>query len=346
MAHARRRMAHGIPADLVVLGEPAGQRLYVVHKSAQETSVHVAEVPAAGGGVALVVHKHFSNSGFVDVGQGGVSTDAAEEARIHATMCAGPHPHIVALHRVYLHTPSLQEVTMEMEVVAETLGGLIHHNHRLSDDALCAIFREALLALHHIHGRGYAHGDIKPENIGVVGISLGNTAGDRRYSVKVLDFGLARPIRDEHVCLTVSYEGKPARLTPDLCTVGYHSPDILAAVAAFAASGEEQAEYQIHIDFEIWALGVVIIALDIATAPYRDAKPFVHSDAVARIVIMEPGVPMQFIHSLRSQNLQTLVHLIMNVPLGARRLSVDAALRHPYFSGDVARPTFFSPARV
>lgn len=64
-------------------------------------------------------------------------------------------------------------------------------------------------ALHYIHGRGIVHCDIKPDNILLC--SLPGTER-RRWQVKLLDFGLARPQRAQHSKIV---DGTPAYLAPE-----------------------------------------------------------------------------------------------------------------------------------
>lgn len=90
-----------------------------------------------------------------------------------------------------------------MEFVdGEDCGALVRKHGALPIAESCEIIRQAALALHHAHGKGLVHRDVKPGNIMV---SAGGTEGSRRTddvpqvlsvpldssTVKILDFGLA-----------------------------------------------------------------------------------------------------------------------------------------------------------
>jgi serine/threonine protein kinase len=105
------------------------------------------------------------------------------------------HPHVLALLSPVLDTPML--------VLEHATGGdLLAHIARaapglgLGVHATSSVMRQCLSAIAHCHQQGVTHGDIKPENILLMG------APGNNVQIKLADFGSARHFRavphDEH----------------------------------------------------------------------------------------------------------------------------------------------------
>lgn len=121
-------------------------------------------------------------------------------------------------------------------------------------------------ALEAAHGAGIVHRDIKPENV---------MLRPDGY-VKVLDFGLAKPV--EAAFATPGYS---SRLTRD----SYETvPGIV--IGTFRYMSPEQARGQ-SVDHrsDIWSLGVVFYEMLAGRAPFDDETP---SDIIAAILTREP----------------------------------------------------------
>ncbi|MEV0262213.1 serine/threonine-protein kinase [Streptomyces sp. NPDC050617] len=85
-------------------------------------------------------------------------------------------------------------------------------------------------ALGRLHLSDVVHRDLKPSNIMIAA-----------YGPKVIDFGIARAIGDEHLTRTGAAAGTPAFMSPEQAAGGEHTPagDVfaLAGVLTFAATG-------------------------------------------------------------------------------------------------------------
>ncbi len=110
-------------------------------------------------------------------------------------------------------------------------------------------------AVSHAHARGVLHRDIKPRNIllepdpdGVLHLS------DRRYTPKLADFGLARPVLPGETAATVAVSGH----TGVAGTPAYMAPEQL--------SGESE---KIDVRTDVFGLGVVLYELLTGRTPYR-----------------------------------------------------------------------------
>ncbi len=70
-------------------------------------------------------------------------------------------------------------------------GALVRKHGTLPIAESCEIIRQAALALHHAHGKGLVHRDVKPGNIMLASALSQPSAINSQLTVKVLDFGLA-----------------------------------------------------------------------------------------------------------------------------------------------------------
>jgi serine/threonine protein kinase len=120
--------------------------------------------------------------------------------------------------------------------------------HRLSTEHRLRLFVQACDAIHHAHGRGVIHRDVKPSNL------LVTLQGDMAV-VKVIDFGVAKAISRPLTDLTIVTDFGQLLGTP-----AYMSP--------------EQAEMQpLEIDgrTDVYALGVVLYELLVGMLPLDPA---------------------------------------------------------------------------
>jgi predicted Ser/Thr protein kinase len=116
------------------------------------------------------------------------------------------HPRIVRIYELGAET---EEPHFVMEYVAGV--PLTQAAARLGIRAKVELFREVTLAVEHLHGQGLLHRDLKPANILV----------DAHGEPKILDFGLALPLSDEHRHTRAGgVIGTPAYLSPEQAAGG------------------------------------------------------------------------------------------------------------------------------
>jgi serine/threonine-protein kinase len=96
----------------------------------------------------------------------------------------------------------------------DTRGGFAAHDVR-------AIFEQLCHAMAAAHGAGVVHRDLKPEN---VFLTVSRRAGAGRFTVKVLDFGIAKLAAEAGTRATRSAVGSPMWMAPEQTTPGPVTP--------------------------------------------------------------------------------------------------------------------------
>ncbi|HTU21687.1 MAG TPA: transporter substrate-binding protein [Gemmataceae bacterium] len=141
------------------------------------------------------------------------------EARAAAAL---PDEHIITIYQVGLEN-DVPFLAMKF-LYGESLEQRLQHDGRLPTQEVLRIGREIALGLSAAHDRGLIHRDIKPANLWLEtppseqGASSGpRLSFEHAYRVKVLDFGLARPINDDARRLTATglIVGTPQYLAPE-----------------------------------------------------------------------------------------------------------------------------------
>jgi tRNA A-37 threonylcarbamoyl transferase component Bud32 len=147
-----------------------------------------------------------------------------------------------------------QDPSFGLFMVMELLDGQTVHSRlktggRLAPKVACDIMWQAADALRYIHGRAILHGDIKTENIFLV-----RSAASRR-SVKLLDFGLARPDLGRgagSVDGTPEYlaperiRGEPASTASDIYALGIVFYELLTGKLPFTGDMDAVFRSQLH----------------------------------------------------------------------------------------------------
>ncbi len=141
-----------------------------------------------------------------------------QEARAAAAL---PDEYIITIYQVGLEN-DVPFLAMKF-LHGESLEQRSQRDGRLPTHEVLRIGREIALGLSAAHDRGLIHRDIKPANLWLETPppQQGAPSGSRlsceyQYRVKVLDFGLARPINDtRHLTATGLIVGTPAYLAPE-----------------------------------------------------------------------------------------------------------------------------------
>jgi serine/threonine-protein kinase len=163
-----------------------------------------------------------------------------KEARVLSQLA---HPHIVAVHEFGRTEGGELYLVME-RLRGHSLSEVLAERGRVPWPLAVALVRQIALALEAAHRQGVAHRDLKPANVFLV------RDGGLSNFVKVLDFGLAKPLRrgpeDESLTADGDIVGTPAYMSPE------------------QIDGEEGDERS-----DLYALGVVFYEMLTGANPFR-----------------------------------------------------------------------------
>jgi serine/threonine protein kinase len=170
----------------------------------------------------------------------------------------------------YTPEPSAEKEALEPEVLARDVKRLISSTNHIRRS--CELAPEAAVALAHAHERGVVHRDIKPENLLL----------DRRGSVHVIDFGLARFYEDATLTNTGALVGTPMYMSP------------------------EQVTGRIGLDHrtDIYSLGLVLYEMLTLARPFSSPT----RDGVLRQIVTKAMVPLTWKNSAVPQDLESVIH--------------------------------------
>ena len=183
------------------------------------------------------------------------------EAELLATL---NHPNIAAVYGLE-QADGVTAIVLEL-VEGQTLADLIARGPVAFSDAL-PIARQIAEALEAAHGKGVIHRDVKPANIKVT----------PEGQVKVLDFGLAKPMEPAGVSSSVSQS--PTITTPAMTQAG-----MILGTAAYM-SPEQARGKPVDRRADIWAFGCVLYEMLTAARAFPgETTP----DTIAAILEREP----------------------------------------------------------
>ena len=119
----------------------------------------------------------------------------------------------------------------------------------LTEAAAREVFAQVAMALEHLHTSGYAHRDVKAENIVAV-----DDSEDGQHRVKLIDFGSSAPIGH-------------AGLTGLHATAHYCAPEVIASSGGCGTVEPTNAPYDERCD--LWSLGVLLYFLLSRRLPFQ-----------------------------------------------------------------------------
>jgi serine/threonine protein kinase/Tol biopolymer transport system component len=183
------------------------------------------------------------------------------EARMLAAL---NHPNICGIYG--LETVGQTRFLVLELVEGETLAAVLAAGIALPVHEALAIARQIAEALEVTHERGVIHRDLKPSNVTITPAGL----------VKVLDFGLAKP---------VTTSGPASDLTDArLATRNHTRPPGMMGTAAYM-SPEQTRGLAVDTRTDIWAFGVVLFEVLVGKRPFRGDTT---TDTLASILKTEP----------------------------------------------------------
>ncbi|KAL0234843.1 hypothetical protein PCE1_001879 [Barthelona sp. PCE] len=220
------------------------------------------------------------------------------------------HPNILKFYQAYdLSHKENGTVVLAFEYVPNAAPVIDHHlsNFCLSPDNIRLILRDLISALYHSHQVGFAHRDIKPDNI------LYSTDG----ILKLIDFGLAAET-EKMVNNMVGAAGSPAYMSPDQIT---YIRDKRRGRKPRALNPEK---------LDIWSVGVLMYTMLFGKSPFTLNDV---SSLFSEILTKPIDIPNSFFN-----------HPACNLLIGMLRRSsenrfgFEEILNHPWLTNNGTEP--------
>ena len=165
-----------------------------------------------------------------------------QEGRAAATLKS---EHVVRVHDLGTLEDGTPYLAME-HLEGVDLGALLEEKPRLAFDEAVEIVRQTCDALSEAHAAGIVHRDLKPQNLFLV------QRPGKTVHVKVLDFGIAKFLSQEHLQLHIATHSTAIMGSPI-----YMAPEQMRA--AKAADGRS----------DLWSLGVIFYQLLVGKVPFE-----------------------------------------------------------------------------
>lgn len=212
------------------------------------------------------------------------------------------HSNIIKLEDTFESAERIYMVMEKME--GGELFDYVVEKGTLSEEEASKMVRSITSAVAHMHSQDIIHRDLKPENLLL-------TDNSKNAEVKLIDFGLAKVMRDS---VASSFLG----------TKGYLAPEML-----------QRHSYDKAID--MWALGVIVFVLLCGCLPFDDDSSKIASETAARkkFTLRFP----KWAASL-STSAKDLLHNLLEIN-PKNRFTADQALNHPWVSGKTVLPNSY-----
>lgn len=117
------------------------------------------------------------------------------------------HPHIAKTIDFAQTDEGKSYLVMEF-VEGTSLKDLMEQDRKLKLSDSLELFEQIASAMAHAHGKGILHRDLKPSNV-IVNVL------DDSYTIKIVDFGLAKPVQEGTVTQTKLCVGSPLYMSPE-----------------------------------------------------------------------------------------------------------------------------------
>ncbi|KAL8904693.1 MAG: hypothetical protein Q9207_003086 [Kuettlingeria erythrocarpa] len=210
------------------------------------------------------------------------------------------HPNVLCLQETYDEDDGVYLV-LELAPEGELFNTIVK-KQKLSEEESRNVFIQLFQGIKYLHERNIVHRDIKPENI---------LLADKKLSVKLADFGLAKIIGEES-------------FTTTLCgTPSYVAPEIL--------ENSRHRKYTRAVD--VWSLGVVLYICLCGFPPFSDElytaeNPYNLSQ---QIKMGRFDYPSPYWDSVGDPALD-LIDRMLTVDID-KRITIDECLEHPWVTG-------------
>ena len=210
------------------------------------------------------------------------------------------HPNIVRFYEMF---ECEEKVHFQLEYcTGENLGDLLKKVYYFKESQLKLIFRQILLAIHHMHIRGISHRDIKPDNF-IFKMKKDFT------SLKLLDFGFAKRFFGKN--------GK-TRMYKLVGTPAFVAPEVLLG------------DYDEKCD--IWSAGILLYQMSCGNFPYNFDQDL--PSLYKQIIRSDIDYKKNFKGLKLSKDFFSLLQGLLTSNEKSR-ISILQALSHPWFDSEI-----------
>ncbi|CAD8069227.1 unnamed protein product [Paramecium primaurelia] len=208
------------------------------------------------------------------------------------------HPNIAQDIELYINE-KMETSYLVMEYCKFPSLESIIQKRSLTSEELKVVIKQLLLGIQHAHSKGICHRDLKPDNI------LVNLEEDSQSpNVKIVDFGVSRRFL---------LKGQEIEMLTKTGNIFYCAPEIY-----------HKASYSKEID--VWAIGVITYQCIFQKLPLHSNE--LH-DFIELLANPNQWTFQEQLNTLE-QPLSNLIMAMLN-PNKSERITVEAALRHPFF---------------
>ncbi|XP_044260336.1 phosphorylase b kinase gamma catalytic chain, skeletal muscle/heart isoform isoform X2 [Tribolium madens] len=225
----------------------------------------------------------------------GISAKEATRQEVAILRHVAGHAYIIELQDVF-ESPTFIFLVFELCKNGE-LFDYLTSVVTLSEKKTRYIMKQVLEGVAHIHARNIVHRDLKPENILL----------DDNLNVKITDFGFAKKLAE-------------GELVHELCgTPGYLAPETLKC-----SMFEDAPGYSYEVD--VWACGVIMYTLLVGCPPFWHRKQMI---MLRNIMEGKYSFSSPEWADISEEPKDLIRRLLVVDP--KQRISIDDALRHPFF---------------
>ncbi|MCE9672569.1 protein kinase [Myxococcus stipitatus] len=216
-----------------------------------------------------------------------LAPDPAVRARFrreaHATVGLS-NPHLVAVKDFQSPPDDLPYLVMEL-LHGQTLQLLLKHEGPMSVERAARLAVQGLSALRVAHEAGVVHRDIKPDNLFVMPMEMGDT-------LKLLDFGVARLLHEDDTALGTeagAWVGTPSFMAPE--QVRCKPADARTDIYAMGACLYQMVTGRLPIEVQdtVALLSAIIERVPTPVTTYRPEIPEAFSKVVDRALHKDPA---------------------------------------------------------
>lgn len=225
------------------------------------------------------------------------------EVRCMQMINESPHPNIVKMHDLF-EDSKFYWLVMEMCGGGELFDAIVARG-KFGELETRQVMHAILQSVAHMHSRGIVHRDLKPENI-----LIDFSADGATTSIKMIDFGLARP--DSRT--TLMTRPNLTRFRSRVGTPYYIAPEVI------------KKDYSTSCDE--WSCGVIMYILLCGFPPFNGPTDADIFKRVKEGIFSFPDPEWQHISTEAKRLIRKLLDKDPRM-----RITAHEALQHPWFAG-------------